>query len=159
MFVIHCAHRMKWSHLILCCLLNCIGQPAIAGLDGEQQNIPLARRLADSIKQLIIATPDDTLKVQRLIILSALQYEGTHDTGKVSALYAEQALALATKLKSGIHIAYANRAMGNVYQDRTEYQTAISYYKLALDQAEKISFDNTDQFYPPLLNLHFYLGD
>jgi len=104
-------------------------------------------------------TPDDTSKIERLILLSNWQNDRIHDPSKVTTSYAQKAIVLANELKSGRWIAYAHRAMAAAYQDRTEYQTAIAFYKSALDLAEKVSLYNTDQFYPPLLNLYFYLGD
>lgn len=145
---------MRWSHTILWFLLFGFARTAMA------QSAP-ANYIdrSDSLEQLISRTPDDTLKIERLILLSGWQTDKIHEAAKITTTYAQEALALANKLKSGIWTAFAQRAMGNAYQDRTEYQTAIANYKLALDLAEKVSLYRTDQFYPPLLNLYFYLGD
>jgi len=104
--------------------------------------------------------PDDTLKVLSLITLSERQYEFQPNTAKTTTAFALAALQLAEKLhfKQGIALAY--RAMGVVYEDMKEYKTAIQYYQQSLDLAEAdLKNFKHDEFYPPLLNLYFYLGD
>lgn len=159
MFVIYCSTRMKRRSLICCCLLVVLARLPLFGQERNQRVYSLANRQFDSINRLIANAPDDTNKVIRLTLISALQYRGLNDTGNIQTTYAEQALSIASRLKSDFFIAFAYRSLGHVYQDRTEYQTAIHYYKMALDLAEKTNPNRTDEFYPPLLNLYFYLGD
>lgn len=150
---------MKRRSLICCCLLVVLARQPLFGQERNQQVYSLANRQFDSINRLIANAHDDTNKVIRLTLISALQYRGLNDTSNIQTTYAEQALSIASRLKSDFFIAFAYRSFGHVYQDRTEYQTAIHYYKKALDLAEKANPNRTDEFYPPLLNLYFYLGD
>jgi len=110
----------------------------------------------DSIKTIIAHTPDDTLKVIRLLTVSGLRI--TFKTA--SSDYALQALALAEKLhyKQGIALAY--RELGAISQDAKDYATAIKYFRLGLDLSETVSYTSeSTEFFAPLLNLYFYLGD
>lgn len=121
---------------------------------------PIYKTKTDSIKRLLVVTPDDTVKLEQLILLSALQNEIESDPSKITTVYATEALTLAKKLGSKKGIAFAYRAIGNAYEDRKEYKTAIEYYKKAVDQSESAgTLIDTDDFYAPLLNLYFYLGD
>jgi two-component system NarL family sensor kinase len=110
----------------------------------------------DSLQKLLPGTPDDTLKVNRLLKLSQFQYDPANTKKEFSLL----ALAIAEKLhyKKGIVLA-ANEA-GSVYQINKDYQTAINFYKkaISLSQAYGFTSEETD-IYPALLNLYFYLGD
>lgn len=144
-------------HIVLYVFLTGLIQPLNAQSVDPRQQPP--RNRFDSLNQVMENTPDDTIKIDRLILLSTFQSDGGKDRSQISTAYAYQALALAEKLKYGKWIALAYRAIASVYQDRTEYKTAVEFYKQALDRAEKDGFTYTDEFYPPLLNLYFYLGD
>ena len=110
----------------------------------------------DSLKQVLIGTPEDTLKVNRLILLSKLQYH-PENTQKDFSL---QALSLAEKLNYKKGIVLATNEAGSVYQTNKDYQTAINYYKKAISLSETYGFNSEEtDIYPALLNLYFYLGD
>jgi len=110
----------------------------------------------DSLKQLIKTNPDDTLKVIRILELSQLQY----DTENISKDFSLQALSLAEKLHYKKGIILATSETGSVYQRNQDYQTAIRYYKKTIDLSESGGYNSDNSsFYPPLLNLYFYLGD
>lgn len=110
----------------------------------------------DSVKRLIATTPDDTLKVMRLIVLSGFSRVAKQPT----IAFASEALSLSEKIhfKQGIAMAYSD--IGIAYQDRKDYKTAIQYYKQALDLVETIKNRiNSTSYYSSLLNLYFYMGD
>jgi signal transduction histidine kinase len=110
----------------------------------------------DSLKHLISSAPDDTLKVNRLLLLSGLQY----DPENTKTDFSLQALSLAEKLHYKKGIVLATYKAGAVYQINKDYQTAINFYKKAISLSETYGFNSTEaDFYPPLLNLYFYLGD
>ncbi len=111
---------------------------------------------ADSLKHLIADGPDDTSKVLRLLILAGLRREPE----KVNIQWVAEALFLAEKLHFKQGLALANQEYAAIYQDKKEYKTAINYYELALDQATILPYTNQEpEFFSPLLNLYFYLGD
>ncbi len=114
------------------------------------------QKAIDSLLQVITGTPDDTVKVSRLIIISRLQYD-PENTLKDFAL---QALSIAEKLGYKKGILMATNEAGSVYQINKDYQTAIKFYKRAISLSETYGFNlpETD-LYPALLNLYFYLGD
>ncbi|MEP7237926.1 MAG: sensor histidine kinase [Ferruginibacter sp.] len=147
---------MKCWNLILFFLLL-IGTHTSKAQPGKPNPYEIEQqKKIDSLKQLVIAAPDDTLKINRLILISALQYD-PENTLKDFSL---QALSLAKKLHYKKGETLATNQAGSVYQVNKDYQTAISYYKKAISLSESYGFnsDETD-FYPPLLNLYFYLGD
>jgi len=110
----------------------------------------------DSLKHVLPGTPEDTLKVNRLLKLSQSQY----DPANTKKEFALQALSIAERLgyKKGMVLA-ANEA-GSVYQINKDYQTAINFYKKAISLSEAYGFNSEEtDIYPALLNLYFYLGD
>lgn len=110
----------------------------------------------DSLKRLLPGTPEDTLKVNRLLKLSQLQYEPA-DTKKEFAL---QALSIAQKLNYQKGIVLAINEAGTVHQTHKDYQTAISFFEKAINLSEAYGFSSEEtNIYPALLNLYFYLGD
>ncbi len=147
---------MKYWRLILFFLLLVQSFPSIAQTDKVNLFEIQRQKEIDSLKQILIGTPDDTVKVNRLILLSQIQYD-PENTQKEFSL---QALSLAEKLHYKKGILLATYATGSVYQINKDYQTAINYYKKTIDLSESygINSEETD-FYPPLLNLYFYLGD
>ncbi len=82
----------------------------------------------DSLKQVLIGTPEDTVKVNRLIPLSSIQYNPENTQQEFSL----QALSLAEKLNYKKGIVLATNEAGSVYQTNKDYQTAIKYYKKAI---------------------------
>ncbi len=110
----------------------------------------------DSLKQLLIGTPDDTLKLNRLLIIAALQY----DPINTSERYAIEAFSLAKKLKQSNAQIWAAKWAGAACQLKKDYSKAISYYKQAVDLSENTQdFPDNSGLYSSLLNLYFYLGD
>ncbi len=142
--------HIVYLHFLLVCLA------ADAQPDWEKQRLPVAYKSTDSLKQLLPGSPDDSVKVFRLCLISELQQ---HNAG-IKTEFAQQALYIAEKLhyKKGIFLAYT--ALANAYQVKNDYQKAISILKKAIDFSETTdnNSDNTD-IYPALLNLYFYLGD
>ena len=110
----------------------------------------------DSLKQLIANAPNDTIKVRRLIRLSN---EQRNDFGNATIEYAEKAKLLAEKLQYNQGLAMSYQAIGNFYQLKGNYKIAIAYYQTSIDFAEEDPTLEKLEFYSPLLNLYFYLGD
>ncbi len=147
---------MKYVHIILFFnfFINNLVSPAQQ--IKEKNDSFLNKNKIDSVKKLIAGTPDDTLKVIRLVAMSEQQY----DPEKMTTEFAGEALALAERLKFIQGIATAKKEIGFVYQKKKDYKTAINYYQQALDITETGAYkaDNA-KFYSTLLNLYFYLGD
>ncbi|MEO6541864.1 MAG: sensor histidine kinase [Ferruginibacter sp.] len=132
--------------------------PGIIHAQSEEVNkfMALIEKRSDSLIKLLPSSPDDSLKVTRLIAISMLQQEEK----PVKKDYAVEALAIAKKIKFQRGIMWAIAELGAVHQKNNDYQTAISYYKKAIDLAEAGAFFGKDEdYYPALLNLYFYLGD
>ena len=147
---------MHYLRLIICLYFLLMCRVADAQPDKGKQRLAEVQKTFDSLKQLLPGSPDDSLKVHRLTMLSGLQ----QFTGNIKMEYAEQALSIAEKLnyKKGIVMAY--KEIANLYQLKNNYQNAIIILKkgIALSETMDIITDNT-VFYSALLNLYFYLGD
>lgn len=147
---------MKFWRLILFFSLLVHSFPSIAQT-GKLNPFEIQRQKEmDSLKRLISGSPDDTLKVNRLLLISMKQYD-PKNTQKEFSL---QALALAEKLNYKKGVTLATNEAGSVYQINQDYQTAIKFYRQGISLAETSGFNSTEtDFYPALLNLYFYLGD
>ncbi|HEX2683673.1 MAG TPA: tetratricopeptide repeat protein, partial [Ferruginibacter sp.] len=146
---------MKYHVLIFLSLLI---QPMIfLGQPGRSAPAEMMQqKRMDSLLSLIKGSPDDSLKVQRLLLVSRLQF----DPAKTRADYAIQALSIAEKTGYKTGIMLANSEAGAVYQVLNNYPTAIQYYKKAILLSEEDNAGHAaSNFYPALLNLYFYLGD
>lgn len=111
----------------------------------------------DSLEDLISSSPNDTLKVLRLLTLAQIQ---TGDTATATFVFAERAKTLAETLHYKRGIALALQTIASVYQIKKDFASAIKYYQLAIEAGETYTHHNAeDDFYPALLNLYFYLGD
>ena len=147
---------MKFTLPILVCSFCLICRVANAQPDKAKQRLAEVQKTFDSLKQLLPGSPDDSIKVHRLSLISGLQ----EYNGVIKTEFAQQALLLAEKLnyKEGILLAYKDLA--NVYQLNKDYQKAIIILKkaIALPETTGNKSDNT-AIYSTLLNLYFYLGD
>lgn len=133
--------------------INTYGSP---GQNKAQNDSPINKIKADSLKRLIEAAPDDTLKVLRLIEISYLQ--GGLEKPTIS--FALKALSLAKKLHFSSGIASAYHLIGINYELRKDSKTAIKYYQQAIDFSETERYSaNSAHYYASLLNLYFYLAD
>jgi signal transduction histidine kinase len=147
---------MKYCSFILLVSLLMQARIAIAQEAKLSPTEMAQQKKIDSLRQLITGTPDDTVKVKRLLELSVLQY----DPKTAKKEYALQALSLSEKLGFKMGIVLANNEAGAVYQVLQDYQTAIQYYKKAIDLSDANGYNlASTNFYPALLNLYFYLGD
>ncbi len=129
---------------------------ALSQLTKEETDSIYFQHRRDSINNIIAHTPDDTLKVLRLLTVSGLRI----NFKTASSNYALQALSLSEKIhyKQGVALAY--RELGAISQDKKDYATAIKYFRQGLDLSETESYSNeSTEFFAPLLNLYFYLGD
>jgi len=119
-------------------------------------NPPINQMRMDSIIKLLPGSPDDSVKVMRLISISRYQY----DDNNTQINFARDAYALANKIGFKEGITLALEEMGSVYQKHRDYNTAIAYYKKVIEFAEQEGYNPQNiSFYPALLNLYFYLGD
>ena len=151
-----CLNLMKSLRLILLFSFSIFSNSAITQTIKVKNDWAFNKNRIDSIKQLLVGSPDDTIKVMRLIDISRLQYD--HD--QIQMQYAEQASSLAEKLHFKLGIVLALQEMGSVFQKIKDYKTAISYYQKTIDLSETEGYNTGDiNFYPALLNLYFYLGD
>lgn len=112
------------------------------------------RKTIDSLKQLLSKAPQDTSMVSMLILLSDLE---SNDVENATTELAQKAYVLAEKLKFKRGLALSCRSIANIYQNKRDYKTAITYYKQAIDIGE--ASIPMRELYPPLLNLYFYLGN
>ena len=155
-FVITMFNLMKyWSLILFFSLLtgthDSIAQPGRLN-PFEIQN----QKEIDSLKQILIGAPDDTVKLNRLLIIAALQF----DPVNTSERYAIEAFALAKKLKQSNAQIWAIKWAGAACQLKKDYSKAISYYEQAVDLSENTpDFRDNSSLYSSLLNLYFYLGD
>jgi two-component system NarL family sensor kinase len=147
---------MKFSSFILFFSLLIVPMFALAQA-GKPTLIEMQRqRSFDSLKRVLNEAPDDSIKVNGLILLSRLQYD-PENTKKEFSL---QAISLAEKLHYKKGIVVATNEAGAVYQINKDYQTAINYYKKGIGLSDAYGFNTAEtDFYPALLNLYFYLGD
>lgn len=146
---------MRYFSFILF-LAFCINTYGSLGLTKVKNDFPINKIKADSLKRLIEAAPDDTLKVLRLIEISYLQ--GGLEKPTIS--FALKALSLAKKLYFSPGIASAYHLIGIHYELRKDYKTAIKYYQQAINFSEKEPYStNSTNSYATLLNLYFYLAD
>ena len=144
-------HKVEIDSLYTLKRMDSLGQQ-MKGKDAFLLN----KNKADSLKRLITGAPDDTLKVIRLIAISYLQ----NNAEKTITGFAVEALSLAEKLHYKQGIPWAYHALGNIYQLRKDYTTAIKYFQQALELSETgVNNSNSAPFYPALLNLYFYLAD
>ena len=147
---------MHYLRIIVCLFFLLMYRIADAQSEKEKLRLMEVQKTFDSLKQLLPGSPDDSIKVHRLCMISGLQ----EYNGAITAEFAQQALSLAEKLhyKEGILMAYKDLA--NVYQLNKDYQNAISILKkaIALPETQGNNADNT-AIYSTLLNLYFYLGD
>ena len=123
----------------------------------EQADSIYYQHKRDSINYIIAHSPDDTMKVLRLLAVSELRI----NFKTASPDHALKALSLAEKIhyKQGVAMAY--RELGAISQDKKDYTTAIKYLKQGLDLSETAPYTTSEktEFFAPLLNLYFYLGD
>ncbi len=89
----------------------------------------------DSLKKILPTLTNDSVKIQTL---NALAVEVVDIDPSLSIDYANQALKLATAIKSKKAIAKANHNIGNGYFNLAEYKNAISFYIKALSIQEEI---------------------
>ncbi len=119
-------------------------------------NPPINQKRMDSLRRLLPGSPDDSVKVMRLISISRLQYYDEN----TQLSFAKDAYALAKQIGFKVGITSALEEMGFVYQNHRDYNTAIAYYKKVIDIAKLEGYNPQNRsFYPALLNLYFYLGD
>lgn len=137
--------------LLFLCLVIHFSLPA-QKLTSRELNLLYQRRV-DSIGRLLPGSPDDRLKVERLITMAEYQ------VGDLSAEVnnAMTALSISKKIGYVSAIPRANAAVAANYQLLSNYDSAIYYYKQAINEGERYKL--ADDFFPPLLNLYFYLGD
>lgn len=137
-------------------MLFCINTYGSIAQVKAKNDSPINKIKADSLKRLITGTPDDTLKVLRLIEISHLQ-GGLEEP---SITFALKALSLAKKLHFSKGIASAYHLIGVNYEERNDYKTAVKYYLKAIGLSETDPYSaNSSNFYATLLNLYFYLAD
>lgn len=123
----------------------------------KKQQDEILQKQFDSLKQLVDRSPDDTLKVLRLVLLSKLQ---SADTASASFAFANEGKRLATKLLYKRGLTHSLACLGSIHQVKKEYAAAIDYYLQALDVSETYDHHTReDDCYPAPLNLYFYLGD
>jgi len=115
----------------------------------------LSQRHSDSLKVLIAQGRDDTVKVTRLLEVSMLEV----DPEKDCIQYAFTALSLAQKLQFDRGIAQAYSTIGANYQLIRDYTAATKYFNLAIAESQRPGSKSHEDFFPPLLNLYFYIGD
>ena len=139
--------------IIACLLLNNLY--STAQVSKSDETFLANKRKSDSLKALLPNTPDDSVKVKRLLGISWLEAGAE----KERIQYSFKALEIAEKIHFDRGVAEAFRAIGSNYQLVRDYPTAIKYYKLAIDQSERSVGQPAQDYYPALLNLYFYLGD
>jgi tetratricopeptide (TPR) repeat protein len=110
---------------------------------------PEQERKADSLRQLIGKSPDDTNKVMLVIALANTQKN--METGEAAA-------NLASKLHYLRGQALAYQVIAGIYQDQKNYKKAMDYYQFAMGFA-KGDLPAVKGLYSCILNLYFYLGD
>ncbi len=118
----------------------------------------LNQKIADSLEQLIRQSPDDTLKVQRLNLLSGcLQYKKDDSPLKMAL----EALQLSRSLGYNRGIAASLYRAGSFYGEvRGDRQKEVAYFLQAITVAEKNSlFPELHEFYSGIFNSYFYQGD
>lgn len=116
----------------------------------------VARMQMDSIQRQLEKATDDTSRILLLVQLSNLESNYLKDA---STSFGERAVTLSKKIHFEKGEALAYRTIGGIYQVRKDYQTAIYYFKLAIEKAEENSSVSPLELYPTLLNLYFYLGN
>lgn len=123
-----------------------------------KESFSLNKKKIDSIQRLISLSPDDTVKVNRLLLVSSIQMEIGVDAPTTT--FALQAYSLAEKLHFKKILTPIFKELGNIYAFRKDFKTAIQYYQRALDLTEK-DLDNSKSIdlYAVLLNSYFYLAD
>ena len=121
-----------------------------------QKSFATNEKKIDSLKKLILNASNDTSKVLYLI---ALSNEQSNDIVNASTEYAERAILLAGQLQYGWGLAMAHQALGLIFQNRKDHKTAVYHYQLAIKAVENAADFTRINFYSPLLNLYFYLGD
>ena len=147
---------MHYLRQILSCIFLLIAGLIHAQSEEFKKFIVLSKKKADSLIKLLPSSPDDSVKLIRLIAISQLQQENK----PIKKEYVFQALSIAEKIKFKRGIMWAIAELGAVHQKSNDYQTAISYFKKAIDLSEAGGFFGKDEdYYPALLNLYFYLGD
>lgn len=130
--------------------------PAHSQPKKENLDIAFSIKKSDSLIQLVNASPDDSLKIKRLLEVSAMQ----QPPNIITKDFAVQALAIAQKIKYRKGIMLANAELGMVYQKNNEYQSSISLFKKAITLSESGGFTREgEDYYSSLLNLYFYIGD
>ena len=90
----------------------------------------------DSLKKVLSTQADDANKVNTLIDLS-VKYRAT--SADTAMIYAEQAKSLAEKINYGKGLGYALKAIGIVYNMRSDYVNALQAWKEALSIFERDS--------------------
>jgi len=91
----------------------------------------------DSLKVVIVAMPEDSNKVNELIDLSVKYRNASVDSALIHALgYAEEAKALAEKIRYPRGLGYALKAIGIAYNQQGDYVPALQAWKEALNVFE-----------------------
>lgn len=113
----------------------------------------LYEKRIDSVSRLLPGSADDTLKVERLLLISMYEVGDI----RTELNYAMQGLAIAEKINYHKAIPRALAAVAANYQLLSKLDSAIYYYKASIDRAEILGLP--DDNFPPLLNIYFLQGD
>ncbi len=91
----------------------------------------------DSLKRILKQQPDDTNKVNALVMLSRVFKASGEDDSSLSC--SERAQALAEKIGFNKHLAEALNGIGNNYFQRGNFPKALEYYFKALRVAKEMN--------------------